>query len=164
MFDQLELPPELSQYLNSISPILGISGEIKSHKMFMLDKYISLPDNRILLFFNSEDIPEEISLNLLRKGEDKILISALTNHPLEEKYLKKGNKVAAPIYVHSVVSFEAIFVQKLLELDKGSLVIFKIIHGSGVAGLDPDFNDHITIIKTVEVMTLSPVDSHRHLS
>ena len=38
--------------------------------------------------------------------------------------------------------------------------ILEVVQASGVAGLDPDFNDNITLAKTLEVMSLTAVDTY----
>ena len=160
MFDRLELSPKLSKYLVSISPILGITGSIADFSLQMITKYFSLDEEKVLVELHTEVAPDELSLNLLRKGEDPILIAAITGFPIDEKYFQKGKRLDVPIYLNSVISFEG----KLEETIKSSLdytlAVYKIVQVSGVAGLDPDFNDDITIAKTLEIMTLASVDTY----
>lgn len=160
MFDRLELSTSLSKYLVSISPILGISGDLDHKEYFMITKYFSLKDDRILIEICKDSAPEELSLNLLRKGEDSILMAAKSEVPINEKYFQTGKIISAPIYLNSVISFEC-KLDKQLVVDSGcSVAIYKIVQASGVAGLEPDFNDDVTIAKTIEVMTLAAVDAH----
>jgi hypothetical protein len=159
MFDQVKLPPDLCNYLVSISPLLAIGGNIEEQDLFVLTKYFPLNECRILLALPKNGIPDEISLNLLRKGEDRILISAYNQGQLESKLVKTGNSISAPIYIHSVISFEAKLIGEI-EIDSDeNIAIYEIIDASGVAGLDPDFNDGVTIAKTLEVMSLTAVDT-----
>ncbi|MHA1552249.1 MAG: hypothetical protein ACTSUP_04510 [Candidatus Heimdallarchaeaceae archaeon] len=58
MFDNLELPSSMVDYLISITPILGISGTLESYTMYVFSKYFALSDNKILLHFSDSDIPE----------------------------------------------------------------------------------------------------------
>ena len=159
MFDRLELSPSLSKYLIAISPILGITGSVENKKFYVLSKYFSLKDDRIVIDFCSDSPPEQLSLNLLRKGEDPILIAVLSNFPIEYKYFKEGRNLPVPIYLNSVISFECTLEEKL-EVQDSRIAIYKVVQASGVAGLDPDFNDEITIAKTLEVMTLAAVDTY----
>ena len=159
MFDQVELPQNLSNFFVSISPLLGLSGEVDNQELYVLTKYFPLSDCSILLTLPKNGVPEELSLNLLRKGEDRILSSAYNKDQLESKLIKPGNKISSPIYIHSVISLEA-KLQKQLDFDSNeNLAIYKIVHAIGVAGLDPDFNDNVTIAKTLEVMSLTAVDT-----
>ena len=159
MFDQVKLPPDLCNYLVSISPLLGLGGSIEKQDLFVLTKYFPLNNSRILLSLPKNGVPEEISLNLLRKGEDRILISAYNKKQLETKLIKPGNTLSVPIYNHSVISLEARLINQLeIEADE-NLAIYEIVDASGVAGLDPDFNDGVTIAKTFEVMSLTAVDT-----
>lgn len=160
MFEQLQLPAELSQLLVSISPILGISGKVDDHKLYVLTKYFTLNNNKVVISFTEKDIPKEITLNILRRGEDSKILAALSNQSLEEEKLKKSSNFEAPFYIHSVISFEA-KLERVVEVDsKEFLAIFKVVQASGVAGLDPDFNDEITLAKTLEVMSLTAVDTY----
>ncbi|MHA1202962.1 MAG: hypothetical protein ACTSQ4_10640 [Candidatus Heimdallarchaeaceae archaeon] len=160
MFDRLELSTSLSKYLVSISPILGISGDIENKEFFMITKYFSLKDDKILIEICKNSAPEEFSLNLLRKGEDSILMAAQSGIPINEKYFQNGTIISAPIYLNSVISFECKLDNQLLVDNGCSIAIYKIVQASGVAGLDPDFNDDVTIAKTIEIMTLAAVDTH----
>ncbi len=160
MFDRLELSPELSRYLVSISPMLGISGNLEAHNLHVITNYFALKEAKLIVDICSVSAPNEISFNLLRRGEDSILIAAYSKEQLDKNNLQKGVKINAPIYVNSVISFEAIL-ERTIDFNEGSsLAIYKIVHVSGVAGLDPDFNDDVTIAKTIEVMTLSAVDTY----
>jgi hypothetical protein len=159
MFDQVKLPRELCSYLVSISPLLGIGGDVDKQDLYVLTKYFPLNECSIVLTLPKNGIPKEFSLNLLRKGEDRILISAYNKEQLESKLLKRGDVISAPIYNHSVISFEA-KLKKQLEYDGDeTLAVYEIVHATGVAGLDPDFNDVVTIAKTLEVMSLTAVDT-----
>lgn len=159
MFEQVKLPSDLCNYLVSISPLLGVSGSIEKQDLFVLTKYVTLSENRILLALPKQSNPEEISLNLLRKGEDKILISAYNRNQLDTKLIKQGNTISVPIYNHSVLSLEA-KLKNRLEVDSNeNIAIYEIVDASGIAGLDPDFNDDVTIAKTFEVMSLTAVDT-----
>ena len=160
MFDQLQLPAELSQLLVSISPILGISGKIDDHKLYVLTKYFPINNDRLVISFTEKDIPKEITLNILRKGEDSKILAAFSNQSLEEEKLKISSNFEAPLYIHSVISFEA-KLDQVVEVDNEEfLAIFKVIQAYGAAGLDPDFNDEITLAKTLEVMSLTAVDTY----
>ena len=160
MFDQLQLPAELSSLMVSITPLLGISGNIDEHKLYVLTKYFPLSNNRLVISFSVKEIPSEITLNILRKGEDSKIPAALSNQSLEEKNLKESTKITSPFYIHSIVSFEAKLLQVLDVGNEEHLAIFEVVQASGVAGLDPDFNDNITLAKTLEVMSLSAVDTY----
>lgn len=160
MFDRLELSPALSRYLNSISPMLGITGNLENRKYFMITRYFSLKDERILVELSTNSAPKELSLNLLRKGEDPLLMAVLAHFPIEDKNFQLGEAVSVPIYVNSVISFECKLVKQLLSEVDSSIAIYKVVHACGVAGLDPEFNEQVTIAKTVEVMTLSAVDTY----
>jgi len=159
MFDQLELPAELCKYLVSVTPILGISGTIKDHKLHVLTKFFPLKNTQMILVFSDDNIPDELTLNLLRKGEDMVLISAYKKEQLDSKMLKNSKEIQSPFYVHSVVSFEAKLNEKIVSNANSFLALYDIILGKGVAGLDPSFNDDVTIAKTIEVMSLTAVDT-----
>ncbi|MHA1202481.1 MAG: hypothetical protein ACTSQ4_08170 [Candidatus Heimdallarchaeaceae archaeon] len=75
MFDNLELPSSMVDYLVSITPILGISGTLNNYTMYVFSKYFALSDHKILLHFTESDIPKTISLNILRKGDDNTVIT-----------------------------------------------------------------------------------------
>ena len=160
MFDQLDLPLDLSQYLISISPILGISGDVNDYQLHVITQYFALSNNMILINIEKEHIPEELTLNLLRKGEDEILIAAFNQSTIEKKYLQQGKKIKTPHYLHSILSFETKVFKKLEKINKQSLAIYEVLYVNGVAGLDPTFNDRVTLAKTLEVMALSAVDKY----
>ncbi|NPD88970.1 MAG: hypothetical protein HGN29_09600 [Asgard group archaeon] len=159
MFDLVKLPQDLCNFLVSISPLLGIGGSIENQDLYVLTKYFPLSECRVLIALTKNGVPKELSLNLLRKGEDRILISAYNKDQLGSKLLKNGNKISAPIYNHSVVSFEAKLIKHLDYNGDENLAIYEIVHAVGIAGLDPDFNDSVTIAKTLEVMSLTAVDT-----
>ncbi|MCG3216949.1 MAG: hypothetical protein KAS63_09520 [Candidatus Heimdallarchaeota archaeon] len=159
MFENLELPPELSKHLVSMTPILGISGNLEVQSFHILTKYFPMKNNRFLLSLDCDEIPEELSLNVLRKGEDRILIAVLTNVRLQEKSLKKGQEIEVPVYIHSVISFELKLVEVLSSSDNEKIIVYEVLYANGVAGLDPSFNDDVTIAKTLEVMSLTAVDT-----
>lgn len=158
MFDRLELSTSLAKYLLSISPVLGICGEGENSSYYMITKYFSLGEDKIIVEIGSESAPEELSLNLLRKGEDPMLIAIQKKFPIEEKYFQKGKAISTSIYVNSVISFECKLVKEL-NIYKKILGVYRVVQVNGVAGLDPDFNDDVTIAKTIEVMTLAAVDT-----
>ncbi len=160
MFDNLELPSNMVDYLISITPILGISGTLESYTTFVFSKYIALSDNKIILHFAESDIPETISLNILRKGDDNTIISGYKNEKLDLKRLKTAKVLNNPYYVHSVIIFEAKFEETLDYPGNETLAVFKIVAALGVAGLDPTFNDKVTLAKTIEIMSLSAVDNY----
>ncbi len=160
MFDRLELSTSLSKYLVSISPMLGISGNLESKKFYMITKYFSLNKDRVLLEFCTDKVPEEMSLNLLRKGEDGILMAASSDFPIEVKHFQKGKDVSVPIYINSVISFECKLEQQLELESECTLAIYKVVQASGVAGLDPYFNDKVAIAKTIEIMSIAAVDTY----
>jgi len=158
MFDQLELPADLCYFMASISPLLGISGEIEDYDLHVLTRYFPVDHNHLIIAFPKNGIPEELSLNLLRKGEDRLLIAAYNEEQLDRKTLKTGKKIASPTYIHSVVSFEAKLL-KILNYDgNDTLAIYEVLRALGVAGIDPGFNDKVTIAKTIEIMSLTAVD------
>ena len=159
MFDQLELPAELCRYLVSVTPILGISGAIDDHELHVITKYFHLGNNKLILSFSDDSIPDNLTLNLLRKGEDRMLISAYKKEKLEHKMLKESKEIQSPFYVHAVVSFEANIREKIGTNSNSKLAIYDIVNAVGVAGLDPSFNDNVTIAKTIEVMALTAVDT-----
>ena len=159
MFDQVKLPKDLCNFLVSISPLLGIGGKVDNQELYVLTKYFPLNECRVLITLPKNGIPKELSLNILRKGEDRILISAYNKEKLESKLVSPGNEISAPIYNHSVISFEAKLFKQLEYTGDETLAIYEIVHATGVAGLDPNFNDSVTIAKTLEVMTLTSVDT-----
>ena len=159
MFDNLDLPPELSDYLVSITPILGISGVFDNYTLHVISKYIPLPDNRLLILLETNVIPKDMTLNILRKGEDDVLISAYNKSILHEKVIEKSKKIESPFYSRSVVSFELKFEHEFPTETGEKLAVFEVVHAHGVAGLDPSFNDEVTIAKTFEVMALTAVDN-----
>lgn len=160
MFEQLQLPAELSKLMVSFTPLLGISGNIENHKLYVLTNYFPINNNRLVISFSEREIPKEITLNVLRKGEDSKILAALANQSLKVENLKKSSNFEAPLYIHSVISFEAKLVQ-VLDIGKEEfLAIFEVVQANGVAGLDPDFNDEITLAKTLEVMSLTAVDTY----
>lgn len=160
MFDRLELSPSLAKYLISISPILGVSGTIGNSEYYMITKYMPLRDNMLLLELKSKKAPEELSLNLLRKGEDGLLISVKLNSSVSDNLFIKGTVLSVPIYKNSVLSLECKLVNQL-DIDTPlCLAVYEVVQASGVAGLDPDFNDEVTIAKSIEVMTLAAVDTY----
>ena len=160
MFDQLQLPANLSQMMVSITPLLGIHGKIEDHKLYAITKYFPIENNKLVLLFEDQDIPDELTLNVLRKGEDSKIIKAFTKVQLDTKNLKKSATVSSPFYIHSILSFEA-KLDKVLEIGENEkLGIFEILQSNGVSGLDPDFNDSITLAKTLEVMSLTAVDTY----
>ena len=160
MFDNLELPSSMVEYLISITPILGISGTLDDYTMYVFNKYFALSDNKILIHFTESDVPEAISLNVLRKGDDNTIISGYKNEKLDEKRLETAKVLNNPYYVHSVITFEAKLEKKLDHQGKESIAIYKVVAAMGVAGLDPTFNDKVTLAKTIEVMSLSAVDNY----
>jgi len=160
MFEQLQLPAELSKLMVSFTPLLGISGNIENHKLYVLTKYFPINNNRLVISFSEREIPKEITLNVLRKGEDSKILAALANQSLDVENLKKCSNFETPLYIHSVISFEAKLVQVLKVDEEEFLAIFEVVQASGVAGLDPDFNDEITLAKTLEVMSLTAVDTY----
>lgn len=159
MFDQLELPAELSKYLVSVTPILGISGTIDDHELYVITKYFPLGNNKMIISIPDGSIPDNLTLNILRKGEDRMLISVYKKEKLETKILKDSKEIQSPFYVHSVVSFEAKLSEKININNNSRLAIYDIIRAVGVAGLDPSFNDDVTVAKTIEVMALTAVDT-----
>jgi hypothetical protein len=159
MFDQLELPTELSKYLVSVTPILGINGTIDDHELYVITKYFYLGNNKLILSISDGSIPDNLSLNLLRKGEDRMLISAYKKEKLESKMLKDSKEIQSPFYVHAVVSFGAELSEKIDISINSKLAVYDIVQAIGVAGLDPSFNDDVTIAKTIEVMALTAVDT-----
>ncbi len=159
MFDNLDLPPELSDYLVSITPILGISGSIENYNLHVISKYIPLLDSKILISIESEEIPEEMTLNILRKGEDDVLISAYNKLNLHEKIVTASKEIEAPFYTRAVIIFELKLNKELQYETKEKLAVFNVVRVHGVAGLDPTFNDEVTIAKTFEVMSLTAVDN-----
>ena len=160
MFDNLELPSSMVDYLISITPILGISGTSESYTMYVFSKYFALSDNKILLHFSDSDIPETISLNILRKGEDNTIISGTKNEKLDQKRLETAEVLKNPYYIHSVITFEVKLEKKLDYQGNEILAIYKVVAAFGIAGLDPTFNDKVTLAKTIEIMSLSAVDNY----
>ena len=160
MFDNLELPSRLVDYLISITPILGISGTLDNYTMHVFSKYFALSDNKLVLNFATPNVPETISLNILRKGEDNTIISGYKNETLNQKHLETSKVLSTPYYVHSVLTFEAKLEDKLDYQGTETLAVYKIVAALGVAGLDPSFNDEVTLAKTIEVMSLSAVDNY----
>ena len=160
MFDNLDLPPELSGYLVSITPVLGISGTIDNYNLYAIPKYIPLPNNKILISTEFDEIPMDMTLNVLRKGEDDVLISAYSKSILSEKALAVSKKINSPFYTRSIVVFELKFEKDLQYETKEKLAIYSVVHAHGVAGLDPSFNDEVTMTKTFEVMSLTAVDTY----
>ncbi|MBY9002096.1 MAG: hypothetical protein KGD64_14345 [Candidatus Heimdallarchaeota archaeon] len=160
MFDNLELPSSMVKYLISITPLLGISGSLEKHELHVFNNYIPLSGNRLLIQLANSDVPEALSLNILRKGEDKIIISGYNKKNLEVKYMQTTGELKVPYYIHSVLSFEAKYEQTLDYQGKEKLAIYEIISAVGVAGLDPSFNEKVTLAKTIEVMSLSAVDNY----
>ncbi len=160
MFDQLQLPANLCNLMVSITPLLGISGTIEEHRLHVLTKYFPITKNRIIIAFSNKEIPSELTLNVLRKGEDNKILAALTEQSLDSQNLKKGGRIESPLYIHSVVSFEVKLLQILDIESEEYLAVFEVVNASGVAGLDPDFNDNITLAKTLEVMSLTAVDTY----
>ncbi len=159
MFDQLELPAELCRYLVSVTPLLGVSGTINDHELYVITKYFQLGNNKMILSISDEPIPDNLTLNLLRKGEDRMLILAYRKDKLDSKMLKVGKRIQSPSYIHSVISFEAKLMGKINTNDISKLAIYDIVSAAGVAGIDPSFNDSVTIAKTIEVMSLTAVDT-----
>lgn len=160
MFDNLELPSSMVDYLVSITPILGISGTLDNYTMYVFSKYFALSDNKIILHFTESDVPETISLNILRKGDDNTVISGYKNEKLDQKRLETAKVLNNPYYVHSVITFEVKFEEKLDYQENETLAIYKVVAAFGVAGLDPTFNDKVTLAKTIEIMSLSAVDNY----
>ncbi|MHA1668269.1 MAG: hypothetical protein ACTSUR_06380 [Candidatus Heimdallarchaeaceae archaeon] len=160
MFEQIELPPELCSYLCSFTPLLGISGTIESQNFFVVSKYFPVNGRKLVILFTNTISPKELSLNVLRKGDDSALITAFHNSSLEQKLLAKGRKIQSPSYSYSVVSFELLLNEEKSIDDSNSLAIYDVVYANGVTGLDPSFNDSITIAKTLEVMSLTAVDKY----
>ena len=160
MFDNLELPSDMVDYLISITPILGMSGTLDNYTMFVFKKYFALSDNKLLIYFTDSDIPESMSLNILRKGEDNTIISGCKNEKLDKKHLETSKVLKNPYYVYSVITFEVEFEEKLDYQGNEILAIYKVVAAFGVAGLDPTFNDKVTLAKTIEIMSLSAVDNY----
>ncbi len=159
MFDSVELPSEICKHLVSITPILGISGSFDNYSLWMLPKYFPISSNQILIPFSSKEPPEELSLNILRKGEDDTMIATYKQSKLDSKVLEEGKKIAAPVYSRSIITFETRLSESSLIAGKQKLAVYDIVCTYGVGGLDPDFNDEITIAKTIEVMAPTPVDT-----
>lgn len=160
MFDNLKLPASMVNYFISITPILGLSGTLDNYTMYVFNKYFALSDNKIVLNFAESNIPETISLNILRKGDDNTIISGTKNEKLDQKRLEKANVLKNPYYVHSVITFEVKLEEKLDYHGNETLAIYKVVAAFGVAGLDPTFSDKVTLAKTIEVMSLSAVDNY----
>jgi len=159
MFDSVELPSEICKYLVSITPILGISGSFDNYYLWIFPKYFPISSNQILIPFSSKEPPEELSLNILRKGEDDTMIASFKQSKLDSKVLEEGKKIAAPVYSRSIITFETRLSESSLIIGKQKLAVYDIVYAYGVGGLDPDFNDEITIAKTIEVMAPTPVDT-----
>ncbi len=160
MFDNLELPSGMVDYLISITPILGISGTLDNYTMFVFRKYFALSDNKLIVHFENSDIPETMSLNILRKGEDNTILSGHKNERLDQNRLETSNVLKNPYYVHSVITFEVELEEKLDYQGNETLAIYEVVAALGVAGLDPTFNDKVTLAKTIEIMSLSAVDNY----
>ena len=160
MFDNLELPIEMSDYLISITPLLGISGTMDEYNLYSFNKYFSISDNRLVILFSTIDIPEKMTINVLRKGEDKKIIAVHKKEKINQKFLKESRLYFLPYYIHSVISFETKLEKIIYTKDNENLAIFKIDSAVGVAGLDPTFNDKVTLAKTLEVMSMSAVDNY----
>jgi len=160
MFDNLNLPVSMVDYLISITPILGLSGTLDNYTMYVFSKYFALSDNKIVLHFAESDIPVTISLNILLKGDDNTIISGYKNEKLDQKRLERAKVLNNPYYIHSVITFEAKLEEKLDYQGNETLAIYKVVAALGVAGLDPTFSDKVTLAKTIEVMSLSAVDNY----
>lgn len=159
MFDSVELPSEICKHLVSITPILGISGSFDDYYLWIISKYFPISSNQILIPFSSKEPPKELSLNILRKGEDDTMIAVLKQSKLNPKVLEEGKKIVAPIYNRAIITLETKLSESSLITKNQKLAIYDIVYAYGVAGLDPDFNDEITIAKTIEVMSPTSVDT-----
>lgn len=159
MFDSVELPSEICKHLVSITPILGISGSFDDYYLWIISKYFPISSNQILIPFPSKEPPEELSLNILRKGEDDTMIASFKQSKLDSKVLEEGKKIVSPVYNRAIITFETRLSESSLITGKQKLAVYDIVCAYGVGGLDPDFNDEITIAKTIEVMSPTPVDT-----
>ncbi len=119
MFDSVELPSEICKHLVSITPILGISGSFDNYSLWMLPKYFPISSNQILIPFSSKEPPEELSLNILRKGEDDTMIATYKQSKLDSKVLEEGKKIeitiAKTIEVMAPTPVDTLVVEKKLK-------------------------------------------------
>jgi len=132
MFDNLELPSNMVEYLTSITPILGIDGTITDHELFIFNNYLPLFGDKLLIQFPDDNIPVSLSLNILRKGDDNKVISGHKKEQLDEKFLQTTAELKVPYYIHSVISFEAKHEQTLDYQSKEKFVIYRIVSASSV--------------------------------
>ncbi len=157
MFDRLELSTELSKYCVSITPIFALTGTISDPQGLIIHKYLTLSDNNIILTIDRKEIPEELTLNILRKGFDNLIIQTFEEN-FAYPHLIESKSISAPGYEQSILTFEAKKERIIEKIGEESIVLYKLVRAEGVAGLDPDFNDASTLSKTMEVMAISPVD------
>ncbi|MHA1401434.1 MAG: hypothetical protein ACTSQE_13880 [Candidatus Heimdallarchaeaceae archaeon] len=159
MFKRMDLPKRMNEFLVSITPLLGISGDKESATYFVVNNYISLSETKLALQLDSEEYPPEISLNILRKNEDPILINAYQNKQIKRELLIPSKEIACLTYGYSILTLETKFREELESSENLSFGIYEIVHVTGDFALDPDFNDDISIAKSIETMAMTAVDS-----
>ncbi|MHA1685612.1 MAG: hypothetical protein ACTSYD_04295 [Candidatus Heimdallarchaeaceae archaeon] len=158
MFDSIELPVELVSLFNSPTPLLGIVGTIERHRLIVITNYFHIGKQDLLLEIPNLSPPNVFTINVLRKGEDHILMKAHANEQIEEQKLKIVEPHSVPFYLHSVLSFVLKYKETLKTTENSSLCIYESLIAWGVAGLDPTFNDDVTLAKSLEVMAMTYVD------
>ena len=77
MFKRLDLPQKMNEFLVSITPLLAIGKDEKT-TYSVITNYLSISKNKLAII-HTDILGEELSLNILRKKEDPILISAYKN-------------------------------------------------------------------------------------
>lgn len=159
MFDSINLPAELVKLLNSITPLVGIIGNINEHKLVLIDHYFPAGKNSLLMELSLDAPVEILSVNVLRKGEDEILVKAFKGEKIDPSKLKEGQERAV-FYTNSVISFILKHKETLKQNANSCICIYDVMNAWGVAGLDPTFNDDVTLAKSLEVMAMAAVDKY----
>jgi len=159
MFDNVELPIEIAKYIVSITPVLAIFKEDKKLKYKLIEHIFWVEEGHFLVKWPGTLSPKSVIFNILKKGEDKILINAILNQEINKELLADSTYIAAPRYRNCVLNFECNKASDLEICENYSITKYKVLSAYGVMGLEPNFNDSITISKTIEVMSLTPVDA-----
>ncbi len=167
MFDRINLSPKIVGLLNAVTPALILSGTLSEFKAEISTKFFSLQKEQffstsqpeILLHLPKMDYPEELTLNILRKGDDTIIEKVYREGTCDREKITASSKIGSPTYQNSILTLELRKEEEYMIINKHKIAIYEVLHGSGVTGLDTAFNDDITLAKTIEVMSPTQVDN-----
>lgn len=167
MFNRIDLSPKIVELLNAVTPALILYGTLSECKAEITTKYFSLQKEEffstsqpeILLHLPKMNYPDELTLNILRKGDDAIIEKAYKEGSIEVEKITPSSKIGSPTYKNSILRLELRKEKEYVIINKHKIAIYEVLQGSGVTGLDTAFNDDITLAKTIEVMSPTQVDN-----